>query len=134
MKSERKKRSWDEVIPGIDPETKAMYEQWDEIYDGENEEPVTSLFDPPLQLPAAGSVTTDEDAEPFLNAILGRLAILNVAFDLCEHATPLTAYRCLVEEVLPTAQVHPNLADTDIVEHYCMYEYCADCKAEFDES
>ncbi|MEM7558718.1 MAG: hypothetical protein AAF394_06315 [Planctomycetota bacterium] len=24
-------RSWDEVIPGIDPETKAMYEQWDEI-------------------------------------------------------------------------------------------------------
>ena len=44
--------------------------------------------------------------------------MLNVAFDLCRHATPLTAYRCLMEEILPTAQIHPNLAETDIIQHY----------------
>ena len=33
-------RSWDEVIPGLAPEIKAMYEQWDEIFEGKKDEPV----------------------------------------------------------------------------------------------
>ena len=127
-----KLRSWDEVIPGIDPETKALYESWDEIYGGEKDEPVSNLFDPPLQLPPMETITTDEDAEPVLKMILGRLAQFNIAFDLCEHCTPLSAYRMLVNEILPEAKVHPNLAATDIVEHYCAYAYCPQCAAEFE--
>jgi hypothetical protein len=125
-------RPWDEVIPGIDPETKALYESWDEIYGGENEVPVSTLFDPPLQLPPADTVTTDEVAEPVLRMILARLAELNVALDMCEHCTPLSAYRILTNEILPIAEVHPNLAATNIVEHYCAYEFCPQCLAELD--
>lgn len=124
-----KLRSWDEVIPGINPATKALYESWDEIYGGEKDELVSTLFDPPLQLPPMESLTIDEEAEPMLRMIIARLAELNVAIDLCEHCTPLTAYRMLVNDILPIAEVHPNLAATEIVQHYCIYEFCPECKA-----
>ena len=93
---------------------------------------MTSLFDPPLQLPATDSLHTDEDARPWLTMVIGQLALLNIAYDLCEHSTPLSAYRILVNEILPTAKVHPGLAGGDIVQHYSAYEYCEQCQAEFD--
>ena len=40
-------RNWDEVLPGIDPETKAMYEEWDEVIYGTKDEPLTWLFEEP---------------------------------------------------------------------------------------
>lgn len=128
----RQTRSWDEVIPGIDPETKALYESWDEIYHGEKDEPLSTLFDPPFQLPPLDSITTDEEAEPLLHMVIGRLAMFSVAIDLCEHCTPLSAYRMLVTEILPIAHVHPNLAATDIVQHYSAFEFCPQCEAEFE--
>ena len=64
--------------------------------------------------------------------ILARLAELNIAIDMCEHSTPLSAYRMLVNEILPIASVHPNLAATNIVEHYCAYEFCPQCLAQLD--
>ena len=128
-----KKKSWDEIIPGIDPETKAQYEMWDEVYGGEKDQPLMSLFDPPFQLPDPDSITTDNEAQPYLNQIIMRLAMHSVGIDLCQHLTPLTAYRMLVNDILPNAIVHPNLAATDIVEHYSAFDFCPQCEAEFEQ-
>ena len=125
-------RSWDEVIPDIDPDTKAMYEQWDEVFHGAKDEPITNLFDPPIEIPPLNSITTDQQAEPILNAILIRLAPLSVAFDICEHCGPLDAFRILMTEVLPNAHIHPELAKTEIVQHYGTYDYCEQCQKEYD--
>lgn len=125
-------RSWDEVIPDIDPDTKAMYEQWDEVFHGAKDEPITNLFDPPIEIPPLNSITTDQQAEPILNAILIRLAPLSVAFDICEHCGPLDAFRILMTEVLPSAHIHPELAKTEIVQHYGTYDYCEQCQKEYD--
>ncbi len=129
----RKKRSWDEVIPGIDPETKAMYEQWDEIFEGEKDEPVAYLFETPLRLPPPDRVTSDEEAQKLVVSILAQLALLSVAVDVCEHYSPLQTYRLLMSEILPTAKVHPNLAASRMVQHYSTSDYCDACDAEFDE-
>ncbi len=126
-------RSWDEVIPGIDPETKAMYEQWDEIFEGKKDEPVAYLFETPLRLPPPDSVVSNEEANALVVSILAQLALLSVAVDVCEHFTPLQTYRLLMTEILPTAKVHPNLAASKMVQHYSTSDYCETCDAEFDE-
>ncbi len=125
-------RSWDEVIPGIDPETKAIYEQWDEIFHQEKDEPITDLIQSTLKLPHAEDVTSDEEAEPLVMAILTQLALLSVAMNVCEHFSPLDTYRLLMNEILPTATAHPNLAATDIVQHFSTSDDCHACQAEFD--
>lgn len=127
-----KLRPWDEVIPGIDPETKAMYEQWDEIFEGKKDEPLSYLFNTPLKLPKPDAVTSDGEAQPLVTAILAQLALLSVALDVCEHFTPLDTYRVLMSDILPTAKVHPNLAATDMVQHYSTSDYCSECEAEFE--
>jgi hypothetical protein len=128
----KQKRSWDEVIPGIDPETKAMYEQWDEIFEGEKDEPVAYLFETPLRLPPPDRVSSDEEARALVVSILAQLALLSVAVDVCEHFSPLQTYRLLMTEILPTAKVHPNLAASRMVQHYSTSDYCDACEAEFD--
>ena len=125
-------RGWDEVIPGIDPDTKAMYEQWDEIFEGKKDEPVAYLFRTPLKLPPPDKVGSDEEAEPLVKAILSQLALLSVAIDVCEHYTPLQTYYLLMSEILPTAKVHPNLAASKMVQHYSTSDYCEACDAEFE--
>ncbi|MFK7820473.1 MAG: hypothetical protein AB8G99_17265 [Planctomycetaceae bacterium] len=121
-------RSWDEAIPGIDPEMKAMFEIWDEVLHGP-QTPVTEMFDP-LQLPRADAVHTDEEAWPLVSAIVSRLATCSVSFDMCEHATPVTAYRCLLEEILPIANVSPKAGPAGFVCSYSMWEFCDQCLAD----
>ncbi|QDV22269.1 hypothetical protein [Aureliella helgolandensis] len=125
-------RAWDQAIPGLDPETKAMYEQWDEIFEGKKDEPLSYLFETPLKLPKPDAVLTDEEALPLVTAILAQLALLSVALDVCEHFTPLDTYQLLMTEILPTAKVHPNLAATEMVQHYSTSDYCDECEAEFE--
>ncbi len=124
-------RSWDEVIPGIDPETKAMYEQWDEIFEGKKDEPVAYLFETPLKLPPPDHVDSNDEANGLVTSILAQLALLSVAVDVCEHFTPLQTYRLLMTEILPTARVHPNLAASKMVQHYSTSDYCEACDEEF---
>ena len=128
-----RERSWDEVIPGIDEETKQMYEQWDEIFDGKRDEPVSSLFDPPLKLPPPDQLSNEADAEEILKVLLGRLAQHGVAIDVCEHFSARDTYRLLIEEILPEANIHPNLPETGFVQHYSTWESCPQCEAEFEE-
>lgn len=130
--AEPRPRPWDEVIPGLDPETKELYDQWDEIFEGKRDEPVSYLFQEPLRLPLPERVETDEEAEPLVRAILAQLALLSVALDVCEHYTPLQTYKLLMQEILPSAKVHPNLAESEIVQHYSTTDFCTQCEAEFD--
>ncbi len=116
----------------MDPETRALHAQWDEIFSGKKDQPLPYLFEKTLRLPRPDAVETDEEAWPLVVAILEQLARLSFVLDVCEHYTPLQTYRLLMEEVLQNAQVHPNLAASEIVQHYSTSDYCAECEAEFD--
>lgn len=125
-------RPWDEVIPGIDEATKAMYEQWDEVLHGEKDEPLATLFDPPIALKPPAQIVDEQDAENWLTLLLSQLALRSVAVDVCEHFTARETYRWLLEEILPEAHVHPNLRPSGYVVHYSTFEDCPQCEAEFD--
>ena len=124
-------RNWDEV-PGIDEETKEMYKQWDEVVYGTKDEPLTTLFDPPISLTRPDELADEEEAEGMLTLLLARLALCCVAIDICQHFSPSQTYRWLLEEILPNANVHPRLPTTGFVQHYSTWESCPKCEAEFD--
>ena len=109
-----------------------MYEQWDEIFDGEKDEPLATLFDPPIALKKPDEIVDEEEAEVLLKGLLARLAMHGVALDMCEHFTSLDAYRLLVEEILPDAHIHPQLSSSGFVQHYATWEHCPRCEANFD--
>lgn len=116
----------------LDPETQRMYEQWDEIFAGKKDEPLSYLFDKPLRLPRPSAVDDPKVAWPLVVSILAQLAKLSVALDVCEHFDAVATYRLLMDEILPNAKVHPNLAASDMVQHYSTSEHCKKCQAEFD--
>ena len=126
-------RDWSEVIPGIDPATKAMYEEWDEVIYGTKDEPLTWLFEEPLCLPKPNALRDEEHAWQVLSSLLAAMALQGVAFDMCPHYTAMRAYELLIDDLLPRAGVHPNLAATGFVKHYCSWEFCQECDAEFEE-
>lgn len=125
-------RPWDEVIPGIDEETKQMYEQWDEVTHGTKDEPLSTLFDPPISLKQPEEIVDEAEAEAALHPLLARLALCCVAVDMCEHFSALDTYRWLLEKILPEAHIHPQLKSTGFVQHYSTYESCPQCEAEFE--
>ncbi len=116
----------------LDPETQRMYEQWDEIFAGQKDEPLSYLFDKPLRLPRPSAVEDPKVAWPLVVAILAQLAKLSVALDVCEHYDPVQTYELLMNEILPNAKVHPNLAASDMVQHYSTSEHCKACQDAFD--
>jgi len=124
-------RDWAEVIPGIDPETKAMYEQWDEILHGQNHEPVTTLFDPPIAMPPPDSLT-EQQAAAQLKIILSQLARFCISIDMCKHATALSTYRWLLDDILPQARFTPASLGSGFIQGYSTYEGCPQCEAEFE--
>ena len=128
---ERPKRSWDEVIPGIDEQTKRLYESWDEIFEGKKDVPLCTIFDPPLTIYPVDKLS-DAEVELAFKVILRRLAMHSVALDMCEHFTPRDAYRLLVEEILPKCPVYPGLPLTGYVQHYSTWEFCRKCEEEFE--
>lgn len=130
---DRSLRSWEEVIPGIDPETKQLYEQWDEIVYGTRDEPLSTMFDPPIELPPVAQVTSEDRAESLIQTLLARLALHGVAIDVCEHYDYVSLYRYLMTEVLPIANIHPNLPASRWVQHYSTWESCPECERAFDE-
>lgn len=127
----QQERDWADVIPGIDPETKELYEQWDEILHGQNHEPVTTLFDPPIAMPPPDSLT-EEQAAAHLKIILSRLAEFCISIDMCQHATALSTYRWLLDDILPEARFTPASLGSGFIQGYSTYESCPQCEAEFD--
>ncbi len=126
------RRPWDEVIPGIDPETKKMYEEWDEIFEGTSDEPISTLFDPPLSLVPPSAIENEAQAQACLTVVLARLALYSVAVDICPHFTARKTYHWLFEEIFPEATIYPRLPGTGFVAHYPTWEFCSECEAEFD--
>ncbi len=126
-----KTRAWDEVIPGIDEQTRRLYESWDEIFEGKKDVPLSTIFDPPLALYPADKLS-DSEVEAALGVILRRLAMHSVALDMCEHFSPRDAYRMLVEEILPERPIYPGLPLTGYVQHYSTWEHCVICDAELE--
>ena len=124
---------WDQVIAGIDAKTKETYEKWDEIYSGDAEVPITSLFEPPLTLLLPADVRNDELAQQLLDEVLDRLDELNIVVDLCDHLTPRAYYRYVFEEILADGHIHPDLPTMGIVEHYMVWYWCPKCQAEFND-
>ena len=130
----REPRDWSEVIPGIDDETKKMYEEWDEVTEGTKDVPLTEVFDPPIKIYPAEQLAALDDAtaEATLKELLQRLALHGVALAICEHFTPRMAYRYLTEEILPEYGVHPRLPQIGWVQHYDTSEDCPECQARID--
>ena len=126
------RRSWNEIIPGIAKETKQLFEQLDEVVAGDKDEPLASLFDPPLQLIQPDQIRDEQEAERRLQELTDRLAEHGVVLDACQHFSALDSYRFLVEEVLPEAEIHPEMPSTGIVQYYATLESCQKCRAEFD--
>src|SRR5688572_18354394 len=96
-------RDWSEVIPGIDPETKRMYEEWDEVTYGTKDVPLAEIFDPPIKLYTPEQLAWQDEptVAAGLKELLKRLALLGVAVSICEHYTSKQTYQYLVEEILP---------------------------------
>ena len=63
--------------------------------------------------------------------LLTVMALIGVAFDICEHCSPREAYRILVREVLEKERGFGKLAGTDWVQHYATSDYCAACRAKY---
>ena len=117
--------------PDENDETLKLWAQWDEILDGTKDVPICTLFDPPLKLAPADRLD-DEQVRIALSVLISRLARHGIALDMCEHATPRTAYCYLVEDILRHEFAHPKLPVTNFVRHYSMSEDCAECQAEFE--
>jgi hypothetical protein len=100
----------------------------DQIENGEKA-PICSLFEEPMQLPAADTLD-DKQAERMLKSLLAQLALCGVALHICEHYTPREAYRFLVEKFLLKERFFPQLRGTQWVQNYMTSEYCAICEAE----
>lgn len=124
--------AWQSAAEGMDPEARAMYEQWDEIFEGKKDQPISYLFREPLRLPRPERVESVAEAEQHVRAILAQLALLSVALDVCEHFSALDTYRLLMEEILPTAKVHPKLSESEMVQHYSTSDHCMLCERELD--
>lgn len=77
-----------------------------------------------------GKTLRDEEAEAHLKPLLARLAMLNIAFDICEHFTPRAAYRVLTEHVLRRARGHPEMSGSGWVQHFSTHDYCRKCQDE----
>ncbi len=114
-----------------DEATLAVWKEWDEVFDGNKDVPLSSLFDPPIQLPPE-SLLDDEQVARLFNTILMQLALHNVAFHMCEHFTPRSGYTLLVNEILPEHGTHPELPRIGYTMNFDSSEFCEECKAEFD--
>lgn len=118
---------------GTEPDeaTVAQWKEWDEVFDGTRDVPLSSLFDPPIQLPPADSLDEQQVTQLF-NTILIELARHNVAFHMCEHFTPRSGYVLLVEEILPQYGTHPELPRIGYTMNFDTAEHCEECDAEFE--
>ncbi len=125
---ESKESAWN---PEIDDDTLAQWKEWDEVFDGTKDVPLSTLFDPPIRLPSSDSLNDDEVAALF-RTILAQLALHNIAFHMCEHFTPRGAYELLRGHILPEHGAHPDLPRIGYTMNFDTAEFCDDCQAEAD--
>ena len=115
-----------------DEKTKKLFEQMDIVTYGTKDEPICTLFDPPIQLPNEDTLS-DEQIDDKFHELLMRLAMLSIALDMCKHYTPRKAYKLITETLLKEEQVYPGLPGTGYVQHYMTHEFCEECDKEMEE-
>ncbi len=109
----------------------AETELMDDLITQEPGERIADFLDEPMDYPDPDSLT-DEEAESALKTLLARMAIFNIALDMCEHFTPRDAYRLLVTDILLEDGAFPQLRGTGWVTHHSTAEYCKTCEELFD--
>ena len=117
----------DEETAKLMRETELM----DDLITHSDGQPILTLFENPDQLPKADALS-EEEAEMLLKALLAQMALFGVALNICEHFTPRDAYRLLIEEIATKGRFHPELRDTEWVQHFMTSEFCPECEAELD--
>ncbi len=105
---------------------------WDDDGLEFDEEPLQTLFDPPIKLYPA-EMLNDHQVEATLQVLLARLARHGIALDMCEHFTPRQAYQLMLERILPEESVAVQLVDCGYVQHFSTYEFCAECLEEAED-
>jgi hypothetical protein len=104
-------------------------ELMDELIESDADEPLCSIFDKPMTLPAVEELD-DKQAERLLKSLLAQLALCGVALHICEHFTAREAYRLLIEKVLWEERAYPQLRGTQWVQNIMTSEHCKECEAE----
>ena len=104
----------------------------DRLIENGEDVPVGNIFDPPIKLHVA-EVLDDEQVEGALKMLLARLATHGIALDMCEHYTPRTAYKLLMETILKEEGTFPELPQTGFVQHFMTHEFCDACDAEMEQ-
>lgn len=114
---------------GFMAETRIM----DACIENGEETPFFELIGDLRALPRPESLS-EEGAENQLKLVLSQLALLGVAYSVCDHCSPREAYRILIDQVLPECGAYEELIGTDWVQHFMTHEYCAECDREAEEN
>jgi hypothetical protein len=95
------------------------------------EKPIIELLGGTADLPAPEDLD-DEKVESQLKSLLGQMAMLGVALDVCEHYSPRDCYRLLRDTILPDNTTYEELIGTGWVTHVMTSEYCKACEEKFE--
>ncbi|MDZ4857406.1 MAG: hypothetical protein SGI88_00365 [Candidatus Hydrogenedentes bacterium] len=95
------------------------------------ERPIGNLLKGTRELPAPEPLD-DDQIEIELKTLLGELALLGIALDVCEHFTPRDCYRLLRDKILPEGEAYEELVGTGWVQHVCTSDYCEQCQKDAD--
>jgi len=124
-------RKIDRAIGSEEDESETIREMelMDHLIEHSDGEPVWSILDAPSKLPHPDDLD-DQQVEGILKSILVQLALFGIALDVCEHCTPRDAYRMLIERVLKEERFHPELRQTQWVQHFMTHDFCKQCEVE----
>lgn len=123
-----------DLVQSITPDAEQMFQQLNEVLQGNQDEPLSWVLDEPLRLPVADQLESEEEAWQVLGTLLAALARKGVAFDMCPHFTAIEGYRLLTEVLLPEARIHPNLPGTGFVCHFTSASCCDECQSDSADS
>ncbi|GMU24120.1 MAG: hypothetical protein AMXMBFR13_41970 [Phycisphaerae bacterium] len=130
---DRQARETDRAVrdPGDADDIIQHLELMDDLIERGEGEPIGTLFDEPVKLPAPDSLD-DEQVEAAFKSLLGQLAMFGIALDMCPHYSPREAYRLLLDHVLLEEHAYPELRGTPWIQHYGTSDHCEACRLEFE--
>jgi len=129
---ERQARRTDRVVAGEPEDSIKMMEEtelMDEMIESGTQTPLQEFLSD-INLPSPAAISTDEEAEQALKLALTKLALVGVAFHVCEHYSGREAYRLFIEEVCVEAGHYRPLIGTGWVQNFCTSDYCKKCSGE----
>lgn len=101
-----------------------MEDIWEGRVEGDR---LGDLLGPPPDWEALG----DEEIESLFKSAVAKLALFNIAYDVCEHFTVREACRRLFED-LADCEIHPQMAGGSWFSHFSTSDDCRQCDEEFE--